>query len=142
MIGTHHMKAGFSFIELTVVILIMGVLAGVGIPAVMGWVEKSRVRSTHTTISSIQQAIDLYYGEVGKYPEALDDLVHAPSDPALARKWDGPYVQVGKKDMVPQDGWSHDFYYERTPGGAHPYTLYSYGKHGEDSPEEEWISAW
>ncbi len=139
---TKQLKPGFSLIEIAVAVLIMGVLATMGIPAVMGYLKKAKVRTTQTNISSIQQAIDMYYSEVGKYPESLEDLVNAPSDPALARKWDGPYVEVGKKNIVPQDGWARDFYFERTPGGAHPYILYSYGPNGEDAPEEEWISAW
>lgn len=143
MVSTgNNLKPGFSLIEIAIAVLIMGILATVGIPAVWGYVKKAQVGTTQTNIASIQQAIDVYYSEVGKYPETLEDLVQAPSDPALARRWDGPYVEVGKKSMVPQDGWKHDFYFERTPGGAHPYILYSYGANGEDSPEEEWISAW
>lgn len=135
-------RQGFSFVEIVVVILIMGVLMGIAVPKAFQWVEKSKVSSTKTTLSSTQQAIDVYYSEVGKYPESLTDLVQAPSDPALARRWEGPYLQVAGKDDVPKDGWGHEFYFERTPGGSRPYILYSYGKNGEDSPEEEWISAW
>lgn len=137
-----NLRSGFSFVEIVVVILIMGVLMGIAVPATQSYLAKSRTTSTKTTIASTQQAIDMYYSEVGKYPESLTDLVQAPSDPALARRWEGPYIQVRGKEDVPQDGWGHDFYYERTPGGARPYILYSYGKNGEDSPEEEWISAW
>lgn len=138
------LKPGFSIMELVFYMLIVGLLmatAGAGITAA---VRKAKKSTTESSLRVISQAIDVYYSEVqpNRYPETLDDLVNAPDG---TRGWDGPYVkpvEIGGEKHVPQDGWKQDFVYERTPGGAHPYELYSWGANGEDAPQEEWISAW
>jgi general secretion pathway protein G len=138
------LKPGFSITELVFYMLIVGLLmavAGAGISSAMKTAKKS---TTESSLRAISQAIDVYYSSVqpNRYPETLDDLVTAPEG---VKGWDGPYVTVREVDgekHVPLDGWKQEFQYERTPGGAHPYELYSWGAGGEDGPQEEWISVW
>ena len=132
------MRAGFSVMELMIYTLIVGILLAGAATMLTGALDKSKKSSTESSLRAIQQGIDLYYGEVGRYPESLEDLMVRPEG---AQGWDGPYVKV-KGDQVPKDGWKHDFQYQRTPGAAHPYELYSFGKNGEDAPQEEWLNAW
>ncbi len=134
------LKPGFSVMELMVYVLIVGLLVTAAGTMLMTQLEKGKKSATEQTLRSIKQGIDLYYGEVSpsKYPESIEDLMVRPEG---VNNWGGPYIEV-KGGQLPKDGWGHELVYERTPGGAHPYNLYSYGKNGEDAPEEEWISAW
>lgn len=133
-----HAQEGFSFIEIVVAVLIMGILAAVVGTGALNYLKRANRNSTISSLNSLSQAIDLYKADTGAYPKQLDELIEAPKG-ALAKKWQGPYLSKAK---TPQDGWGHDFYYKITPGGKHPYDLYSYGPNGEEGPEEEHISVW
>ena len=138
------LKPGFSLVELMAYMLIVGLLmtvVGVGVKKAL---DSAKESTTKSSLRGIAQAIDLYYSEVqpNRYPEQLDDLVVAPEG---VRGWTSPYVkpiEVDGEKHVPLDGWKRDFVYNRTPGGPHPYELYSYGEGGEDAPQEKWIDAW
>lgn len=134
------LQAGFSTIELVFYTLIVGILVAGAFVGLTSALEKGRKSATTSSLRVIKQAVDTYYGDVqpSKYPESLEDLLVRPDG---VQNWDGPYFEA-KGGMMTKDGWGHDFVYERTPGGVHPYVLYSYGKNGEDAPEEEWLSAW
>lgn len=131
-----HSQAGFTFLELVIAVLILGVLMGIAIPAYWAFADRAKRSATKSTLANIKQAINLYQNDTGKYPKRLDDLVHRPSGDE-GKKWEGPYLQKS-----PRDGWNREFYYKVTPGGKHPYELYSYGKEGESGPEEGYIDAW
>lgn len=139
------LRPGFSFMELVFYVAIVTVLLGGALAGLNSVLKKAKRSTTESSLRVIKGAIDTYYSDVqpNRYPETLDDLIVVPQD---VRGWEGPYLDVkegrdGEK-MLPKDGWSQDFVYERTPGQAHPYELYSWGPNGEDSPQEEWISAW
>ena len=132
-----HCRSGFTFAELVIVILIIGVLAGIGMPAYWAFAERSKKSSTRATLANTQQAINLYKSDTSKYPKQLDNLVEKPAGDD-GKRWEGPYIQKS-----PRDGWGQEFAYKVTPGGKHPFELYSYGKGGEsDSNEEDYISVW
>jgi general secretion pathway protein G len=129
---------GFSFIELVVVILILGILGATVGPAAFRWVTGGREASAKTSLNALAQAIDAFHGEIGSYPKRLEDLVEKPSGPQ-GQKWTAPYLAKGK---VPVDPWGNEFVYKPTPGSEHPYELYSYGPNGPDAPAEEHIDVW
>lgn len=129
-------QPGFSFIELVVAIMILGVIIGVGVPAYMAWVERAKVRATKTSLMTIKGQVDLYQMEFNKYPTKLIDLVEKPKGEA-AKGWK-PFLP-----KLPKDGWNRDFYYRVTSGKKHPYDLYSYGADGpEGGAMEDRISVW
>lgn len=134
----NSLQEGFSFIEIIVVVLIMGLLLATVGPAAYSWLAKGKVSTTKTSLNALSQAIDAFHAELGSYPKALEDLIKKPSGP-LGKNWTNPYLQ---KTSVPQDGWNHPFNYKVTPGAEHPYELYSDGPHGDAGPEEEHISVW
>lgn len=140
MIVVRHARSGFSFIELVVVIMVMAILAGLGVPMVMNLVDKARVNSTRSNLQALKSAIVMFKNDTSRYPTKLRDLVEKPKEEAVARKWQkGGYMESGE---LPQDAWSEDFQYKRTPDGKHPYELYSYGSEGAGSDKSEWISVW
>jgi len=127
---------GFTFMELVVAILILGLLSAIGIPLYMRWAESARETTTKQNLQLLKNNINLFHIEHGKYPTRLEDLVERPKGD-LAKNW----KQLLEK--LPQDGWRQDFYYRVIPGGKHPYDLYSYGgSNGPEEPAEKRISAW
>lgn len=128
---------GFSLIEISVVILIMGILLATVGPATYRWLVKGKENSARASLNAISQAINNYHAEIGSYPKELKDLVEKPSG-AAGKKWSLPYLEKG----LPEDPWNNEFQYKVTPGAEHPYELYSFGPNGSDAPAEEYIDAW
>jgi len=115
-------KNGFSLIELLVVMVILGLLAGLAAPRLAGRTEHARVQAVETDIQSgIALALDLYEVDVGRYPQALEALVTRPSEDAA---WRGPYLRRG----LPKDPWGNAYQY-RFPGTMNmdSYDLFSLG---------------
>lgn len=139
---TMSFKNGFSFIEIMIAVVIMGVLAGVIAPAYFSYVARAKTRTTEANLRVTKQAITAFHGDTGRYPESLLDLNRKPLDDSIAKKWAGPYLELKDGDDVPLDGYGNDLIYQRSePGAEKPYLLYSHGPEGEGSPEEEWIYA-
>lgn len=117
---------GFTLLELLVVMVIIGLLAGIVAPRYFGQVGKSEVKVTRAQIESLEQALDHFRLDVGRYPsteEGLNALMIAPPNEA---NWGGPYL----KKAVPLDPWGHPFIYQQ-PGTHGEMDLYSYGKDGQ-----------
>ncbi len=133
-------RAGFTFIELVIVIAILAVLAVFVGPAIMNQLEKAKTSGTLTNLKGVKSAIDMFKVDTGKYPTKLRDLIEKPKEESVARNWQkGGYIEGGQE---PKDSWNEDLQYKRTPEGANPYELYSYGSNGPSAPKEEWISVW
>ena len=122
------LKKGFTLIELMIVLVIMGLLAGVGVPAVLNYRTKAQIDSTKANLRALSSAIDAYDLQIGSLPDSLDDLVKRPSKPEVSEKWYGSFL---KKAEVPRDAWGKPFTYQQTPGAEQPYELYSKGKDGK-----------
>lgn len=128
-------EAGFTLIELMVVIVILGVLAGLIIPRVMGRPDEARQAKAKMQIESLESALKLYKLDNGHYPttqQGLKALVEAPADGNLPRNWRaGGYLEKGK---VPKDPWSNEFIYV-SPGSHGDFDLSSLGADGESGGE-------
>lgn len=126
-------QAGFTLIEIMVVIIILGLLGAVVGPRLLGNVGKANTDTTKLQIANLSAALDLYYLEVGDYPttdQGLEALISAPQD---VPSWNGPYL---KKRKVPADAWKRPFVY-RAPGEQGAYDLFSLGKDGTEGGEGE-----
>lgn len=133
------LKEGFSLVELLVALVILGLLAGIGVPLLWGLVESKKKETTEANLKLIGNVLDYYKLQMGNYPKQLEYLIEKPKGDE-GKKWTDPFLK-GKK--LPVDGWSKPFYYKLTPGGKHAYELYSYGKKGPDeATPEEHISVW
>ncbi|MEX0940273.1 MAG: type II secretion system major pseudopilin GspG [Candidatus Babeliales bacterium] len=127
-------QPGFTFMELVVAVLILGILASVAGFAYLQFVGTAKESATKASLKSVKSAIDLYHIQHNKYPTRLRDLVERPK--GEIKGWKPAF------EKMPKDGWGNEFYYKVTPGKKHPYELYSYGSEGPEGSAEERISVW
>ena len=123
---------GFTLLELLVVLVVLGLLAGIVAPKYFSQLGKSEAKVARAQIEGLAKALDLYRLDVGRYPtseQGLNSLVLRPNDEP---KWDGPYLAKG----VPLDPWSREYLY-RSPGENGEYDLQSLGKDGQPGGEGE-----
>jgi general secretion pathway protein G len=126
---------GFTLIELMVVIVILGILAGLIIPRIMGRPDEARQTKARIMIEGIETAMKLYRLDNGFYPtteQGLRALVEASTIQPVPRNWrEGGYLEKGK---VPKDPWGNDFVY-LCPGTQGEFDLLSYGADGQPGGE-------
>lgn len=124
-------ERGFTLIELMVVIVILGILAGLIIPRIMGRPDEARRAKARIQIESLETALKLYRLDNGSYPtteQGLQALVEAPSAGQQAKNWrQGGYLERNK---VPKDPWDKEFVY-LSPGVHGDFDLSSLGADGE-----------
>ena len=118
--------AGFTLLELLVVVLIIGLLAGFVAPRYFGQVGKSEVNVAKAQIDALEKALDQYRLDTGHYPSTELGLAALVQRPTNEPKWGGPYL---RKD-VPLDPWGKPYVY-RMPGEKGDFDLLSYGKDGQ-----------
>ena len=119
-------SSGFTLLELLVVMVIIGLLAGYVGPKYFSQIGKSEIKAARAQIDSLGKALDQFRLDTGHYPtmeEGLEVLVtRATTEP----KWDGPYLTKN----VPADPWGHPYIF-KIPGEHGEYDLLSYGKDGQ-----------
>ena len=117
---------GFTLLELLVVIVIIGLLAGYVAPRYFAQVGKSEVQVARAQIDSLEKALDQYRLDVRHYPSAEQGLDALVAKPQGETSWGGPYL----KKSVPLDPWGRAYVY-RVPGSKGEFDLYSLGKDGK-----------
>ena len=115
-------QAGFSLIELLVVLVILGLLAGLVLPNVLGKLSGAKYKAAKSQIVVLQNGIDAFALDTGELPASINELVEKPGD---AEFWNGPYI---KKSAL-TDPWDNEWVYKR-PGEHGPYDIVSYGEDG------------
>ena len=117
--------AGFTLLEILVVVAILGLLIGLVAPAVLRQLGGARASIAHQSVERLGSVLDLYKLDVGSYPsteQGLDALVSRPADVST---WNGPYL---KGEGLPQDPWSRPYVYrEPSTRPGHDYDLCSRG---------------
>ena len=122
---------GFTLIELMVVLLIIGTLAALIVPNVLGRADEARVTAAKTDISTLMQALKLYKLDNQRYPSAeqgLQALRSKPSGNPAPPNWK-PYV-----DQLPQDPWGRPYQY-LNPGIYNEVDVMSWGADGQPGGE-------
>ncbi|HSW75502.1 MAG TPA: type II secretion system protein GspG [Candidatus Saccharimonadales bacterium] len=136
MISKKTLQPGFSYIEMLVVLIMMGILMTMVGPRVMSLFGRGRSTTTKNALRLVQQGLQEYKMDVGKYPDRLEDLIKKPEG---ASNWNGPYAgRETENPELPKDGWDNDLVYKLTPGAKPPYELYS---NGDPEKEEDRIYA-
>ena len=127
---------GFTLIELMVVVVILGILAGLVIPRIMGRPEQAKRLKARMQIEQIEQALKLYYLDNGDYPsteQGLSALVEQTTIEPVPKRWrEGGYLEKGK---VPDDPWGNPYVYVSPGVNSRDFDLESYGADGEDGGE-------
>lgn len=130
---TPRRTAGFTLIEILVVLVILGLLAGLVGPRLFGKVDSSKVKTAETQVKMLKTALQTFRLDVGRFPttdEGLAALAAKPEGSDLPA-WAGPYLD----EALPQDPWGHPYQYRDEPAAGQDFTLYSMGSDGEPGGE-------
>ena len=120
--------AGFTLVEMLVVLAIIGLLVGLVAPRVFGQLAEAKVRTAHIQIESFKNALDLFYLDAGRYPTTQEGLQALNTRPNAVQSWGGPYI---KGASVPKDPWNNPYTYKAPGGGGRPYDITSNGPGGK-----------
>jgi general secretion pathway protein G len=126
-------QAGFTLVELLVVLVILVLLATLITPRVIGYLSESKIKAAKVQIESLSSVVELFAIDVGRYPttqEGLDALIRKPGG---VDSWRGPYMN---KTAVPLDPWGHPYHY-RSPGHRGTFDIVSYGRDNKEGGEGE-----
>jgi len=124
---------GFTLIELLIVLVILGLLAGLAAPRAIRYLGGAKTDAAQLQVESLGAALDLYRLDVGTYPSTSEGLRALVEAPASAKNWNGPYT---KGRSIPLDPWGNEYRYTY-PGENGGYDLYSLGADNAEGGEDE-----
>lgn len=130
MIKSYKKRKGFTLVEVLVVVVILGLLAALVVPRVVGRGEDAKRTAAAVQIREIEQALEMYRLDNSLYPstaQGLEALVTKPSIPPEPKK----YREGGYLRKLPVDPWGSPFIYRR-PGDRGEFDLFSMGADGEE----------
>jgi general secretion pathway protein G len=118
-------ERGFTLLELLVVMVIIGLLAGYVGPRLFSQIGKSETKAARAQINALESALDQYRLDTGRYPSTEQGLAALVTKPANEARWAGPYLRKN----IPDDPWGKPYLYKQ-PGERGEFDLFSYGKDG------------
>jgi general secretion pathway protein G len=121
-------SAGFTLIEMLVVLVIIGLIMGLVGPRVLNYLTDARAKAAKLQIEAFSSALDLYFLDTGRYPSSSEGLQALVRKPGNVDVWNGPYLKGGQ---VPQDPWKNEYLY-RAPGQNSPFEIMSLGADGRE----------
>ena len=130
----HRPPSGFTLLELLVVLVIIGLLAGLVGPRLFSKIDTSKAQTAQTQVKLLRGALETMRLDIGRFPlpgEGLALLNDAPRDERIAGKWKGPYLN----ETLPQDPWGQPYQYSVPGANGQPFALYSLGADGKRGGE-------
>jgi general secretion pathway protein G len=121
-------QAGFTLVEILVVITIIALIMGLVGPRVLTFLAESKVKAAKIQMESFSSALDLYFLDNGQYPSSSEGLAALMQRPGRAIGWGGPYL---KGSTVPTDPWGKQYLY-RAPGRNGAFDIISLGSDGQE----------
>ena len=125
--------AGFTLLELLVVVAIIGLLAAFVGPRLFGNVSKSEITTAKAQIEAFSRALESYRLDTGKFPETAQGLQVLVNKPADTARWNGPYLQK----EVPLDPWGNPYVYKRPGNANRDFEIMSFGRDGSAGGTDE-----
>lgn len=123
-------EAGFTLVELLVVLVILVLIASIVGPRVIGYLGSSRTKAASVQIESLVTAVELFRIDVGRYPTAAEGLEALVKPAANIKGWTGPYLA---KPELPADPWGRPYLYETgSQSGSAGFRIKSYGGDGKE----------
>lgn len=129
-------EAGFTLVEMLVVLSIIGLIVGLVGPRVLGYLGDSKLKAARIQIDSFVSALDLFYLDNGRFPTSSEGIDALMQKPANASAWTGPYL---KGNGVPKDPWGRIYVY-RSPSQHGPYEISSLGPDGQEGANN--VTSW
>jgi len=124
---------GFSLIELMIVVVILGLLAGLLVPRIMDRPEEARVTKARMDMRTIESALRFYRLDNGFYPtteQGLEALIHRPESSPYPVNWrSGGYLETSS---VPRDPWGNHYIYRSPADDGREYEIISLGADGKE----------
>jgi general secretion pathway protein G len=121
-------EAGFTLVEILVVITIIGLIMSLVGPRVLSYLSDSKVKTARIQIQGFSAALDLYYLDNGRYPTSTEGLGALAQRPDGTASWNGPYLSG---NSVPKDPWGRPYVY-KFPGQQGAYDIISLGPEGRE----------
>ena len=125
-------QAGFTLMELLVVLAILGLLMSLVGPQVLNQLGGAKTKTAAIQIKDLEQALEMYKLDVGRFPSTGEGLAALVDKPASSTGWNGPYL----KSDVPLDPWNREYHY-KYPGERGELDIFSYGQNGTPGGEGE-----
>ena len=136
MVTIRKDQKGFTLIEIMVVVIILGLLAGLVLPRILGREEEARINAAKTQIRAFESALDGFKLDNGFYPsteQGLDALITSPETGRVPRKWkEGGYLKPAR---IPKDPWRNNYLYFAPGNEGREYEINSYGPDAEQGGE-------
>ena len=126
-VGRRGRSIGFTLLELLVVMVIIGLLAGFVAPRYFSQVGKSRVKAASAQLDALDKALEQFRIDVGRLPSTEEGLAALNTAPPGITNWEGPYL----KKAVPPDPWGHPYNYAQPGTHQNDFDLASYGRDGQ-----------